>query len=407
MEATVQWACRPEMDDKQNGLSLADTAERLRLEQLDMLARLFQVMAFAGLNTIVFLYWVFYSNTFTIGWVAPLGALVVVYGFVLHIGYSWRRRRDPHTRAETSSGYMHYYVGTVLLLGSLWAALLFGLNSIAAGDQRSILYATTIGVISAAAVLQPMRVALAFWGPVTLGASFMLAQSGRFIDLQIFGLLLGYSPLILFTALFINRTLVRRVRHEAKLQDQADVIGLLLRDFEANSSHWLWETDNELRLKNVSPRFADIAQTPAELLTNRSIFEVLRVQTLARKDDRFGDLEAVATIQAEMTGGCFASVSVSALAPYRTQIEVAGSEGVLVAENGLAVDDTVRVELWVGGQLVEAKSFDNSTSYSGMLDSFARAMRGEAFAASAQDGVRNMRLLDAIYRGWTSGGTER
>ncbi len=134
--------------------------------------------------------------------------------------------------------------------------------------------------------------------------------------------------------------------------------------------------------------------------------EVLRAQTLARKDESFGELEAVATIQAEMSGGCFASVSVSALAPYRTQIEVVGSEGVLVAENGLSVDHVVRVEMWAGGELVEAKSFDNSTSYSAMLDSFARAMRGETFAASAQDGVANMHLLDAVYRGWTSGGTE-
>ena len=134
--------------------------------------------------------------------------------------------------------------------------------------------------------------------------------------------------------------------------------------------------------------------------------EVLRVQTLARKDDSYGDLEAVATIQAEMSGGCFLSVSVSALAPYRTQIEVMGSEGLLVAENGLSVDDPVRVEVWRGGRLVEAQSFDNSTSYTRMLDSFARAMRGEVFAASALDGLANMRLLDAVYRGWAGGGTE-
>ena len=42
------------MGGTQSGLGLADTAERLRLEQLDMLARLFQVMAFAGLNTMAF-----------------------------------------------------------------------------------------------------------------------------------------------------------------------------------------------------------------------------------------------------------------------------------------------------------------------------------------------------------------
>ena len=134
--------------------------------------------------------------------------------------------------------------------------------------------------------------------------------------------------------------------------------------------------------------------------------EVLRVQTLARTDGSFGELEAIATMQAEMSGGCFASVSVSALAPYRTQIEVAGSEGLLVAENGFSVEQPVRVEVWKAGTFSEARSFDNSTSYTRMLDSFARAMRGEAFAASALDGVANMRVLDAVYRGWTSGKTE-
>lgn len=134
--------------------------------------------------------------------------------------------------------------------------------------------------------------------------------------------------------------------------------------------------------------------------------EVLRVQTMARKDASFGELEAVATIQAEMSEGCFASVSVSALAPYRTQIEVVGSEGLLVAENGLSVDQPVTVEAWVGGQVVEARTFDNTTSYTGMLDSFARAVRGENFAASAEDGVANMRSLDAVYRSWGSGRTE-
>lgn len=135
--------------------------------------------------------------------------------------------------------------------------------------------------------------------------------------------------------------------------------------------------------------------------------EILSLQTLARKDSSFGDLEAIASMQAEMTGGCFASVTVSALAPYRTSVEVVGSEGVLAAENGMSVDHPVTVELRAGGSLLEAKTFDNLISYTAMLDSFARAMRGEeTFVASAADGIANMRLLDAAYRGWATGATE-
>ena len=66
----------------------------------------------------------------------------------------------------------------------------------------------------------------------------------------------------------------------------------------------------------------------------------------------------------------------------------------------------MKVEVWVGGQVVETQTFDNSASYSDMLDSFVRAMRGEGFAASAQAGVTNMRILDAVYRSWKSGAIE-
>jgi len=256
-----------------------DAHERIRAEQLDILTRLTQVMALTGLNTLVFLYWVFSGSNPTIGWVLPLGTLPVVYGLVLFLGYSWRCRRDPDARAEASGRFVRYYIGVVLVLSTSWAALLVGLNAVADGDQRTILYATTIGVISTAAVFLPVSVAVAFWTPVTLGGVAILAQNGRFIDLQISGLLLGYSPLVLFTMLFINRTLVRRVTHESKLKDQADVIGLLLQDFEENSSQWLWETDGDLRLRNVSPRLADIAQTPAHRLSNGTIFDLLHVHT--------------------------------------------------------------------------------------------------------------------------------
>ncbi len=269
------------MEERSSTLGVDDVSERIRIEQLDILTRLMRVMTFCGLNTLVFLYWVFSSDGLAIDWLLPLCILPFAYAAVLYLGYAWQRTRRMDDRlAEASVRFIRYHIGLVLVLGILWAAALLGMNAVADGDQRSVLYATIIGVISTAAVFLPVSVAITFWTPVTLGGIAILVQSGRAIDLQIFGLLLGYAPLVLFTILFINRTLVRRVTHEARLQDQADVIGLLLRDFEANSSHWLWETDGEMRLRNVSPRFADIAQTPAELLANRSIFELLRVQTL-------------------------------------------------------------------------------------------------------------------------------
>jgi 1,5-anhydro-D-fructose reductase (1,5-anhydro-D-mannitol-forming) len=118
-------------------------------------------------------------------------------------------------------------------------------------------------------------------------------------------------------------------------------------------------------------------------------------------------VEAIASLQLEMTGDVYANVTVSARAPYRSLVEVTGSDGVLIAENGLTVDRPVRIELRRAGELVETVTVDNGDGYTRMLDSFALAVRGErTFAASGEDGVINMRALDSAYKSWESGRRE-
>lgn len=135
--------------------------------------------------------------------------------------------------------------------------------------------------------------------------------------------------------------------------------------------------------------------------------EVESVSTLARKDALSGEVEAVASMQMGMSADVCATVTVSARSPYRTSVEITGTDGVLVAENGLTVDRPVDVEVRRGGELVEGKTFDNGDAYTRMLDDFARTFRGEGvFAATGTDGVTNMRALDAAYASWRSGQRE-
>ena len=132
--------------------------------------------------------------------------------------------------------------------------------------------------------------------------------------------------------------------------------------------------------------------------------DVTSVSTLARRDEVSGELDAVASLQLEMTGGSFASVGVSARALYRSMLEITGSEGALIAENALTVDRPVDMVLRRAGETVESVSVDNADGYTRMLDSFALASRGQgSFAASGDDGVHNMRVLDAAYKSWRSG----
>jgi predicted dehydrogenase len=135
--------------------------------------------------------------------------------------------------------------------------------------------------------------------------------------------------------------------------------------------------------------------------------DVSSVSAVAKKDDASGKVEAIASLQLEMTGGIYANVTASARAPYRTLVEVTGSDGVLIAENGLTVDRPVQIVLRRGGEVVETVTVDNGDGYTRMLDGFASALRGTgSFPASGEDGVRNMRALDAAYASWQSGRRE-
>jgi predicted dehydrogenase len=135
--------------------------------------------------------------------------------------------------------------------------------------------------------------------------------------------------------------------------------------------------------------------------------EVSSVSTLAAHDDLSGEIETYAAMQLEMTGGGFAHVVSDARSSYRTLLEVTGSEGVLSAESGFSVDRPVQILHRRAGQTVSATEVDNRDGYVLMLDAFASAVRGgAAFAATVEDGVRNMRVLDAAYRSWRSGQRE-
>ncbi len=57
-----------------------------------------------------------------------------------------------------------------------------------------------------------------------------------------------------FMAIKEDVTLQREV--EAKLRDQNEIIELLLRDFEEQSSDWLWELDGDLRISYVSKKMS-------------------------------------------------------------------------------------------------------------------------------------------------------
>ena len=62
----------------------------------------------------------------------------------------------------------------------------------------------------------------------------------------------------------------------SKIRDQKDIISLLLKEFEENSSDWLWEFDRGGRFQRVSERFATAAEVSREQLVGLGFHDFLR-----------------------------------------------------------------------------------------------------------------------------------
>jgi predicted dehydrogenase len=132
------------------------------------------------------------------------------------------------------------------------------------------------------------------------------------------------------------------------------------------------------------------------------------VSTIATQDAHSGAVEATASMQFEFANNVLASVNVSARAQYRTQIEIVGSEGVLIAENGMNVDFPVDVVLRRKGVHVNTNTVTNTDAYTRMIDNFAQALRGEEpFLGPGTEGVHNQHILDAAFKSWRTGNRER
>ena len=131
------------------------------------------------------------------------------------------------------------------------------------------------------------------------------------------------------------------------------------------------------------------------------------VCTLATQDARSGAVEASASLQLDFANNVVASVNVSARAQYRTQIEIVGADGVLIAENGMTVDHPVDVVLRRKGVHINTNTVNNADAYTRMIDNLAQTLRGEEqFLGPGTEGVHNQHILDAAFKSWHSGNRE-
>lgn len=252
-------------------------AERIRVEQVNSLSVLTGVMSVLGIGTVLLVFYEFQDTATQFPITLTSSFIIGCYCVLIVMGLAWNWPWGEHP-ARSADTVRRRFAMVCSVLGVAWGTLLIDVMQSAHDDKRSLLYAVIIGLISAGVMIAPASAAFAFWLPIT-GAGFIaitFVSDAR--DYAGTLLLSGYTSLTLFSIIYLNSGLIRRIRGEIDQHEGQETIGLLLRDFEEAASDWLWETDKHGRLTYVSKRFAQAARAEPNALLGSDFATVLHLQ---------------------------------------------------------------------------------------------------------------------------------
>lgn len=108
-----------------------------------------------------------------------------------------------------------------------------------------------------------------------IGIAIGLIMSYGLVYILISLLLIVYWIYLTFAVLVTSQRFVFRLMAETSIEQQRQVVGLLLRDFENNASDWLWEVDAQECLIHVSPRMESVIGIDSTQLLGRNFTTVL------------------------------------------------------------------------------------------------------------------------------------
>ena len=238
--------------------------DRVHVERVDFalrLAPLTAITAFMVVQVIIALYWHSGHAAYLVS--LQIGSVALAL-LTLESCWRWRART---VNQPLNAGFRHAMTATALLAGLLLASIPVVLFAQSDMQGRLLIASTCAGLIATGMCLATVpRASLAYVGPIVAGSFLALAMTGEPINIYV-AVLLAFYALFIFTAMFhLRRLVTKRVLTQLELSRQQELTNLLLNDFEAHASDWLWETDADLRMQHVSPRLAEVLDLPESLL---------------------------------------------------------------------------------------------------------------------------------------------
>ena len=174
------------------------------------------------------------------------------------------------------------------LIAMAWGTMPIVLFAPSDGVHRLVIVGTVIGIVANVYVLGPiLPVNLLFVVPVLLGAFIGLALSHETMLIPLMVLLCVYAGFIVSSTVLLHKLSLQRMVDRARVSEQSDTIGLLMKDSEDYACDYLWELDRTDRLQRVSSRLADATGRPVKDLEGAPFAVLFKRQAAAlRRVDR-------------------------------------------------------------------------------------------------------------------------
>ena len=285
----------------------------LRKKQIDTVSNMIFVMLLANLLNVAVVLQSFRDS--------QAGNLLAIWGFCIIFITGLAVLRHIRTRKASDQGRLsEAHVDAVsrgaLIIGLFWAVAPLLVMRSADPQGQMVMGIVLAGMMFGGTFLLSRLpgAALSFMIPIGMGLALsMLLQSGAAYQL-IAVLSMVYLGVLIFAVRWSHLQFVEQHLSEAAVQEQTQLIGLLLRDFEESTSDWLWQTNTDGLLEDIPLVFDTNSDSAGFMKTGAlltSLFEAGEgrkiLEAALRRHQGFRDL--VLKVQDEAGEECWVSLT--------------------------------------------------------------------------------------------------
>lgn len=253
----------------------------LRAKQLETVGKMTIVMVLANLLNAAVVMLSFRETA--------VDNLLTIWGFAITFicGLSFLthvRTRSKNSVLQRTQKDIENYARSASINGLVWAVAPIIVVNVVDAQGQMVMGIVMAGMMFAGAFLlsRVPDAAFSFIVPVGLGLliSMQFQQDAQYQFVSI--LTIAYLGILMLAVRWSHRQLVEQHLNEAAVNEQSQLIGLLLRDFEESTSDWLWQTNAHGVLEDI-PLVLDQQLEPASFMEKGCQLSAMFVESDARR----------------------------------------------------------------------------------------------------------------------------